>query len=87
MTPKDPKNLTNSPSTATDGRSQDVQGPPSGPGQHERADADRMTKSGRQRRPPRTEGGDSGPETAQRRADRLTKEGYEAGLRTGDPKA
>jgi hypothetical protein len=48
MTPKVPKNLPNSPGTATDDRSQRVQGPPNKPGQHERDD-DRMTKSGRHR--------------------------------------
>lgn len=87
MTPKDPENLTNSPSTETDARSHDVQRPPDGPGQHKQADADRMTKSGRYRLPPGTERGDAGSETAQSRADRLTREGYEAGPRTREPKA
>jgi hypothetical protein len=58
MTPKDAKNLANSPSTGTDDRAQGVPGPQNTP-EHEQDPADRMTKSGRQRLPPRTQGDDT----------------------------
>ena len=59
MIPKNPKPLTNSPSTGADEGAQGVQGPPNTPGKREQDHADRMTKSGRQRLPARTQGGDT----------------------------